>query len=249
MAAVFVYYTVRVEEYIFMPASAVRIASRHLAKTRRTATADVMDVVDAIIDGWGEAFLGNLARFRMTESDVDAALSGDLSAEDVNAAFDPTGKTAGIMDTVTALGGKVLSGAWHMITHPFIAAWKMATSSQYRAKVIAGIKRAIRHEVRATRHMVVVAQRLISGEEVKPQEVRAAVMQFVDLAVKVLIGVFVGPHIAHLFAHGVLKALASLLSPIDEVIGVMIDKPLRWATQQLIGESVGLLPSGFYTHF
>ena len=232
-----------------MPASAVRVASRHLSSTRHTAAADVMGVVDAIIDSWGEAFIGSLAKFRMTEADVDAALSGDLTADDVNAAFDPTGKTAGFMDTVSALGGKVLSGAWHMLTAPFIAAWKMATSPQYRAKVIAGIKRALRHEVRATKHMVVVAQRLLAGEEVKQQEVKAAVVQFVDLAMKVLIGVFVGPHIAHLFAHGVLKALASLLSPLDEVIGVMIDKPLRWATQHLIGESVGLLPSGFYTHF
>ena len=232
-----------------MSASATRVASRHLSSSRRTAAADVMDVVDAIVDSWGEALLINLAKFRMTEADVDAALSGDLSAEDVNAAFDPTGKTAGIMDTVQALGGKVLSGAWHMLTAPFIAAWKMATNPSYRAKVIAGIKRALRHEVRATRHMVVVAQRLLAGEEVKPQEVKAAVVQFVDIAMKVIIGVFVGPHIAHLFAHGVLKALASLLSPLDEVIGVMIDKPLRWATQHLIGESIGLLPSGFYTHF
>lgn len=232
-----------------MSASAVRVASRHLATTRRTATADVMDVVDAIIDNWGEALLSGLAKFHITEADVDAVLSGDLSAEDVNAAFDPTGKTAGFMDTVTALGGKVLSGAWHMLTAPFIAAWKMATSPQYRAKVIAGFKRAIRHEVRATRHMVVVAQRLIVGEEVKSQEVKAAVVQFIDLAVKVLIGVFVGPHVAHLFAHGVMQALAALLSPLDEILGILIDKPMRWASQHLIGEAIGLLPSGFYTHF
>jgi len=228
-----------------MAVSATRVASRHLS---RTASADQWDVVDAIIDQWADAFLHRLSGYNLTPQDVDAALSGEVSAEDVNAIFDPSGKTAGIMDTVHALGGNVLSGAWHMITHPFIAAWKMVTNPQYRAKVIVGIKRAIRHEVRATRHMIVVAQRLLAGEEVKPQEVRAAVIQFVDIAMKVIIGVFVGPHIAHLFAHGVLKALASLLSPLDEVIGVMIDKPLRWATQHLIGESIGLLPSGFYTH-
>jgi len=230
-----------------MSVSASRVASRHL-RTRR-ASADVLDVVDAIVDAWGEAFLVGLARFRMTEDDVDAALSGSLSADEVNAAFDPTGKTAGVMDTVQALGGKVLSVAWHMLTHPFIAAWKFITNPQYRAKVITGIKRAIRHEIRATRHMVGVAQRLIAGETVKPQEVKAAVMQFIDIAMKVLIGWFIGPHIAHLFAQGVFKALASLMSPLDEVIGIIIDAPIRWATQHLLGESVGLLPSGFYTHF
>lgn len=231
-----------------MPASASRVASRHL-RSASTDVLDVLDVLDAIVDNWGEALLDRLAKYRVTEDDIDAALTGSLSAEDVNASFDPTGRTAGVMDTVTALGGKVLSGAWHMITHPFIAAWKMVTSSQYRAKVITGFKRAIRHEFRATRHMVRVANRLMNGEEVPKQEVRAAVLQFVDLAVRVLIGMFVGPHISHAFAHGGMKALASLLTPLDEVVAVVIDKPMRWATNQLIGEAIGLLPSGFYTHF
>ncbi|NBR01389.1 MAG: hypothetical protein EBT97_13280 [Actinobacteria bacterium] len=44
------------------------------------------------------------------------------------------------------------------------------------------------------------------------------------------------------------RDLASILPPIDEVVGVRIDKPLRWATQHLLGESIGLLPSRFYTH-
>lgn len=229
-----------------MPVSAARVASRHLHT--RTASAETLEVVDAMIDAWGEAFLDSLARFRITEDNVDDALTGHMDPDEVNAAFDPAGRTAGIMDTVSALGGKVLSEAWHMITHPFIAAWKMATSSSYRGKVIAGVKRAVRHEVRATRHMFIVAQRLLAGEEVRPQEVRAAVFQFADLTVRVLLVKFVGPHIAHMFSHGALKAMASLLTPIDEVVAVMVDKPMRWATNHLLGEAIGLLPSGFYTH-
>lgn len=229
-----------------MPVSAARVASRHLHQ--RTASNEVFEVVEAMVDAWGEAFLDSLARFRITEDNVDDALTGYLDPDEVNAVFDPTGKTAGIMDTVSALGGKVLSGAWHMIVGPFIAAWKMVTSSQYRNKVLTGIKRAIRHEMRATKHMFTVAARLLAGEEVRPQEVRAAVFQFADLAIRVLMAVFIGPHIAHMFAHGALKALASLLTPLDEVIAVMVDKPMRWATNHLVGEAFGLLPSGFYTH-
>jgi len=228
-----------------MAVSATRVASRHLS---RTASADQWDVVDAIIDQWTVAFLHMLSGYNLTPHDVDAALSGEVSAEDVNAIFDPSGKTAGIMDTVHALGGNVLSGAWHMITHPFIAAWKMVTNPQYRAKVAVSIKRAWRHEVRASKHMLIVAQRLLAGEEVKPQEVHTAAIQFVDILSKVLLAVFIGPHIVHLFSHGILKALASLLSPLDEIVGVMIDKPIRMISQKFLGHSVGLLPSGFYTH-
>lgn len=229
-----------------MPVSAARVASRHLRT--RTAADETFEVVEAMIDAWGGEFLDSLARFRITEDNVDDALTGHLDPDEVNAVFDPTGKTAGIMDTVSALGGKVLSGAWHMITHPFIAAWKMVTSSQYRGKVIAGIKRAIRHEVRATKHMFSVAARLLAGEEVRPQEVRAAVFQFADLTIRVLLIKFIGPHLTHAFAQGGLKALASMLTPLDEVIAVMVDKPMRWATNHLVGEAIGLLPSGFYTH-
>jgi hypothetical protein len=85
--------------------------------------------------------------------------------------------------------------------------------------------------------------------EVRPQEVKAAVVQFVDIATKVLIFVFIGPHVAHMFAEGPLRAMMALMSPVDEVAGVMLDKPLRWVTNKFLGAAIGLLPSGFYTHF
>lgn len=206
-------------------------------------------ILDQMIDNWAEGFLSLLVKADLTEEDVNKALSKDVGAEDVNALFETQMKTAGLKDTIRALGGKVFSGAWHMITHPFISAWKLLTKPTYRKQVALGIKRAVKHEARATKHMLAVAVKLASGEEVKPQEVRAAAIQFADIATKVLIAYFVGPHIAHMFSHGVLKALASLLSPIYEVIGVAIDKPIRWATEKFLGVSIGLLPSGFYTHF
>jgi hypothetical protein len=214
----------------------------------RTASADQWDVVDAIIDQWADAFLHMLSGYTITSQDVDSALSGEVSAEDVNVLFDPSGKTAGIMDTVHALGGKVLSGAWHMITEPFHVAWKLFTSAQYRAKVVVSIKRAIRHEWRASKHLLIVANRLLAGEEVKPQEVHTAAIQFVDVLTKVLLVYFIGPHLVHLFSHGILKAVGALLSPLDEIAAVLVDKPLRMVTQKFLGRSVGLLPSGFYTH-
>lgn len=212
---------------------------------------DAIDLVGEMIDRWTEGFLDLLSQYKVTESDVEEALVG-VDPEEVNAIYEEqTGitRTAGALDTVRALGGKVMSGAWHTLTHPFISLYKLFTDPTYRGEIARGIKRAISHEVRATKHMVNVGVRLAQGEKVSPQEVKAAAVQFLDLATKVILAYVVGPHLAHMFAHGVLKALATLLSPVDEIAGMLLDKPLRWASQKFLGSSIGLLPSGFYTHF
>ena len=221
---------------------------QRLASGRRAEVSPEV-VLDQMIDNWTEGFLSILGKFEITEEDVNAALSKDVGAEDVNSLFETQMKTAGLTDTVRALGGKVFSGAWHMITGPLIAIRKLFTQPSYRKEVALAVKRAIKHEARATKHMAIVAAKLATGEEVKPQEVRTAAIQFVDVLTKVLLVYFVGPHIAHLFSHGVLKALVALLSPLDEVIAVLLDKPLRMASEKFLGASIGLLPSGFYTHF
>lgn len=206
-------------------------------------------VLDQMVDNWVDGFMSFLGKMDITEEDVNAALSKDVGAEDVNALFETQMKTAGLMDTIRALGGKVFSGAWHMITHPFISLKKLFTQPAYRKEVARAVKKALKHEARATKHMFIVATKLATGEDVKPQEVRTAAIQFVDIFTKVLLAYFVGPHVAHMFSHGVLKALASLLSPLDEVVGMVLDKPLRMASEKFLGASIGLLPSGFYTHF
>ena len=229
----------------------LRMASSRLVR----ANAGPMDfdtTLDLVVDSWTDGFLDLLSDKKPTEDDIEKAFSSaGITAEDVNALPVSQGlaRTAGVMDYIVALGGKILKGVWHMITHPFISMWKLLTSSQYRAEVKKGIKRAISHEIRATKHMFNVVVRLSKGEEVKPQEVKAAARQFLDLATKILIGYFIGPHIADLFKEGILKAAAALLSPLDEVIAVAVDKPIRWATEKFLGEAMGLLPSGFYTHF
>ena len=136
-----------------------------------------------------------------------------------------------------------------MIVHPFLSLGKLVKSSAFRQEVKNAFKRALRHEVRATKHMLSVAGRLARGEEVKPQERKAAMHQLVDVLTKALLLYFAGPHVAHLFQSGLWRALGALLSPLDEIIVILLDKPLRAATRKLLSADIGLMPSGFYTHF
>jgi hypothetical protein len=136
-----------------------------------------------------------------------------------------------------------------MIVGPFIGIKKLIVSPKFRSEVKTSFKRALNHEVRSTKHMIDVAGRLARGEEVNPQEKKTAMRQLVDILTKAVLVYFAGPHIAHLFAGGIWKALAALLSPLDEIVIILLDKPIRAAAQKLLSADIGLLPSGFYTHF
>jgi len=170
-----------------------------------------------------------------------------VTADALNALADPMTKQAG--GFIRALGGLVFRGLWALVVHPFLALGKFVRSSQFRSEVKASFKRALRHEVRATKHMMDVAGRLARGEEVNPHERKAAMHQLVDILTKAILIYFAGPHVAHLFAGGVWKALAAFMSPLDEIIAILLDKPIRAAARKLLSADIGMLPSGFYTHW
>ena len=227
----------------------LRMSSSRLVLAFGEVFDDLFDTLDDVLDSWTDVLLDLLSAKQPSDDDIQKAfLSAGVTADTVNALPVSQGmaRTAGVLDYITALGGKILKGVWHMLTHPFISFWKLLTSASYRAEIKKGFKKAIRHENRATKHLFSVSLRLSKREEVNPQEIKAAARQFVDLASKILLAKFVGPHIVHLFSKGILHAATALLSPLDEVVAVAIDKPLRWATEKFVGESIGLLPSGFY---
>ena len=229
-----------------------RVVARFVLASDMPKVPDFLGTLDAVVDNWTDGLLDLLTRRKPTDADIqNAFLEAGVTADDINALPVSQGmaRTAGVLDYITALGGKILKGVWHMITAPFMALWKLLTSQSYRDKIKKGFKKAIRHEIRATKHLFNVVARLSKGEEVRGQEVKAAARQFIDLASKILLVHFAGPHIAHLFSKGLLHAASALLSPLDEVVAVVVDKPIRWVSQKFLGEAVGLLPSGFYTHF
>ncbi len=158
-------------------------------------------------------------------------------------------KTAGLGHLIRALGGLILNGVWHMIVAPFINIGKLITSPAFRVEIKTAFRRALSHEMRSTKHMVNVAGRLSRGEEVNPQERTTAMHQLVDILTKVVLLYFVGPRITGLFENGIWKALAALMSPLDDIVVILLDKPIRAAAKKLMSADIGLLPSGFYTHF
>jgi hypothetical protein len=216
----------------------------------RVADAAFDQALDALVDSWTDGFLDLVHEAKLSEEDVEAALEqGGLTADTVNDSDSDAIRTAGFGDWISALGGKILKSAWHMLSAPFISAWKMASSPSYRTAIKKAVKRVVSHEIRSTKHMARVAMRLAQGEEVHPKEARAAALQFVDIISKLILAIVVGPHIAHLFAAGPLRAMMALMSPLDEVAAIAFDKPLRWVSRRFFGGVIGLLPSGFYTHF
>jgi len=206
--------------------------------------------LEALADYWVDAFLDEfIARADIGEREVELALRAKgVSADDLNA-VSPGTKEAGFKDTVKVLGGLVLRGIWHMTIHPFLAIVKFFRSPQFRSEVKVAFNRALRHEVRATKHLADVAGRLARGEEVNIYERKTAMHQFVDILTKAVLIYFAGPHITHFFAGGFWQVVAAIVTPLDEIIVILVDKPVRAAAKKLLNADLGMLPSGFYTHF
>jgi hypothetical protein len=230
-----------------MPDSApIRVAARYLRAQEDAAA------LEAMADHVADLFLDALAEEKFTGKDVAQAFGqAGITAGDINKLL-PSAKTAGLAEFGTKLkilGGLVLEGLWHALIHPFLALGKLFVSAQFRKEVKAAFRRALSHEVRSTRHMLSVAGRLARREEVNPQETKAALHQMTDILSKAVLVYFAGPSVAHLFSGGIWKAFVTLLSPIDEIMVILLDRPLRAVAKKLMNADIGLLPSGFYTHF
>lgn len=135
-----------------------------------------------------------------------------------------------------------LRHVWHAVVGPFQEAWKLATKKEARAAFKKKMGKAIRKETEETKHMVGTIRRVLRGEKISKEDRDKAIHQFVDLAKTVAVGAMVG----HVFAGGLAKALATLASPADEMVGIAIDRPLRKITKKLFGKAHGILPSAFY---
>jgi hypothetical protein len=105
----------------------------------------------------------------------------------------------------------------------------------------------VKHEIRASKHVASVAGRLARGEDVNKHERKAAMHQLVVCFKTGLMIYLAGPQITALFTHGIWKSLASF-TPIDDIVAILLNQPIQYASKALLGADIGLLPSGFYTH-
>lgn len=132
--------------------------------------------------------------------------------------------------------------AGHKLIHPFVAMKDLATKPEARAELKAHIKKSIKKEVAETKRMVGTIGRALKGESVSAEDRNHAIHQAADLVKTAMMAMAV----THIFAGGAVKALATLASPADEVVGMAIDAPIRAATKRVFGQAHGLLPSAFY---
>jgi hypothetical protein len=207
------------------------------------------DALCDLVEYWADQFLDLFVdHVDFSEHKIEHVLHAQgLTAEKLNELNDT--QDAGVLDTVHVLGGLVVKKLWHMTVHSVTSVWKFITSSKFRHEVKISLVRAVKHEARSSKHLMSVAGRLARGEDVNPHERKAAMHQLVDIFKTALMIHFMGPHVAHILASGFWKALASLGTPFDEIVGMLIDAPIRFAANKMLGMDIGLLPSGFYTHW
>lgn len=225
--------------------NASRVASAYLQRTAKDAA--VQDVLAQITDSWADAIFDTLGRLHLGEKDIEEALlSVGITADKVNGAVPNTGKEASSVSTVRALGGMVSSYVWHMVTGPFVKMYQLATSARARTETKAWIKRVIARETAETQFMWDVARRVANKEVVSKTETRKAVHQFVDLVKTALVSGFLTYTFGHLLIYAPGELAAMLMSPADEIATILLDIPLLYATEHLLGQAFGLLPTAFY---
>lgn len=138
--------------------------------------------------------------------------------------------------------GEIAKKVGHQLVHPFVAAKDLLTKPEARKELADHVKKSVRKETKETKHLVSTIKKAVSGEKISKEDKTRAVNQAVDLVKVALIGATV----AHLFHGGVMKAIGTLASPVDEVVGVAVDAPLRKITEKVFGSAHGILPSAFY---
>lgn len=137
---------------------------------------------------------------------------------------------------------KALHHTMHMVTEPFHVAKKLWTSPEARKNLKDSFKKAFHTEAKETKHLGQTIKDALSGKAISEEDRSKAINQTADLAKVALGGVF----LHHLAGYGIKKFLASVATPLDEVIGVLIDKPIRKITKKVFGQEHGLMPSAFY---
>lgn len=132
----------------------------------------------------------------------------------------------------------------HVIQHPYLMAKELVKDPETRQRAKAHIKNAVKKESEATKKLVGTLGRAIkkTPPPVTKDEVKESIHQVVDL-VKAGLGVAT---VGHMAAKGLVKFVLSLFTPVDELVGMAIDHPIRKITKKVFGKEHGLLPSAFY---
>ena len=128
------------------------------------------------------------------------------------------------------------------IADPFKKAYKLVTQKDYRKEVKDFVVSAVKKETKETGKMFGTFKKALTGQAITKEEKGQAIHQAVDLVKVAAIAAVVH----HEAADGVVKLLAAIASPADEVFAIVLDPRIRKFTKWLIGKEHGILPSAFY---
>lgn len=203
--------------------------------SRRVAERYTQARVASILDEWVDVFLDELARnTQFNEQQISQALQANgLSADTVN---DLGNKQAG--EAIQALGGWVRKSLWYLLVRPFLVIGKIFKSSSFRHELRQAFSRAMKKDVRGTKHMLDVIQRMAHGESVNDHERRAALQQFVRIMSIALFITLAGPSVSSLFTGTVWRTLATLMSPVEDVLMILLHRPIQAAAAKLLTTQV-----------
>jgi hypothetical protein len=139
-----------------------------------------------------------------------------------------------------------LGHAFEAVADPFKKAYRLVAGKdrkEYRKEVAEWVKGIGKTESTETKQMLGTFKKVLTGQPTTREEKVAAVNQAMDVAKTIAIGTFYGSIAAH---EGLGALLGTILSPGEEVAGMLLDGPLRRITKKLTGHEHGILPSAFY---
>lgn len=132
--------------------------------------------------------------------------------------------------------------AGETIVEPIHAVRNLIKKPEARAALKKRMVTAFKKEGAESKQMAKTIGRALKGEKITREERNQAINQAADV---VKAGILAAG-VAHVFSAGILKALAVIASPAEEIAGAALDGPLRAITKKVFGVAHGILPSAFY---
>lgn len=198
-------------------AAGSRVAERYLRAQAEALEPLIDQVVDQLLNALArkDVFTDQAVSQALLEKGIDHSTLAALTSPRV--ASEPL---------IKALGGLVHRGLWYLLARPFKLLAKIFRSAAFRQEIKATVRRAVRKEFRDTRHMLDVAGRWQRGEPLHPKEAQAAKAQLLRLAAKaILIYCTLGPA-SGLFSGSLWKSLRRFAGPAEEILVLLLDRPL-----------------------
>lgn len=193
------------------------------------------DTLDGLADELVDGVFSHLEP--PTEQELSQVLADSgLTAEHLNSLMPNDPKIAGSF--VHVLGGMVAKGLWQLAIKPFVLLGRSVKSTQFRERVKGAFKKALKKEIRSSRHMLEVATKLMQGQEVKDQEKAAAFKQLTSILAKTVLLCMLGPGLHSLFSGPVWTSIGAKLLPVEDIILVLFDKPIRAAVKKFLDTDV-----------